>query len=47
VNDVVFYTSATTTTVPLHMDTAFYNTTSKIDEVTMLNTPVTPVPNYW
>jgi hypothetical protein len=26
------------------MDTAFYNTASRMDEVTMLNTPVTPVP---
>jgi hypothetical protein len=26
------------------MDTAFFSTTSRIDEVTMLNTPVTPVP---
>ena len=44
VNDVVFHTSATTSTVPLHMDTAFFSAGGKIDEVTMLNAPATSVP---
>jgi hypothetical protein len=44
VNDVVFHTSATTSSVPLHMDTAFFSAGGKIDEVTMLNAPATSVP---
>jgi hypothetical protein len=32
VNDVVFYTSAITSTVPLYMDTAFFSAGGKIDE---------------
>ncbi|CAC9655667.1 hypothetical protein, partial [uncultured Gammaproteobacteria bacterium] len=43
-NDVVFYTSTTTTTVPLYMDTAFKSVGSRIEEVTMLNAPLVNVP---
>jgi hypothetical protein len=39
VNDVVFHTSATTSSVPLYMDTAFFSSGSKLEEVTMLNAP--------
>jgi hypothetical protein len=44
VNDVVFHTSATTSSVPLYMDTAFFSAGGRLDEVTMLNAPVTSVP---
>jgi hypothetical protein len=43
INDVVFYTSATATTVPLYMDTAFLSRSGRFEEATMLNAPVTPV----
>jgi hypothetical protein len=43
VNDVVFHTSATTSSVPLYMDTAFFSAGGKLEEVTMLNAPVTSV----
>ena len=40
-DDVVFYTSGTSATRDLHMDTAFLNTGSTITEVKMLTAPVT------
>jgi hypothetical protein len=44
VNDVVFYTSSTATTVPLYMDTAFFNASCRFGEATMLNAPLTTMP---
>jgi hypothetical protein len=44
VNSPPVVVAATTSSVPLYMDTAFFSAGGRLDEVTMLNAPVTSVP---